>query len=180
MMDYWPNTDAVSWFAQEIFPLVRMEVPAAEFFVVGARPTSHVMALRQIDGVHVTGAVPDVRPYLAGADAVVAPLRVARGIQNKVLEGMSMARPVIATTQAMEGIAARHGEQVLIAGDMNEFVRFTVATLLGREHDDLGARARSFVLANHDWTANLRVLNKIIDGKDVHAASLPQATADEG
>ncbi|HEY9145132.1 MAG TPA: TIGR03087 family PEP-CTERM/XrtA system glycosyltransferase, partial [Thiobacillus sp.] len=93
-MDYWPNVDAVSWFAERVFPAVREAMPAAQFTIVGSRPTEAVLALARQPGVVVTGSVPDVRPYLAHAACAVAPLRIARGIQNKVLEAMAMARPV--------------------------------------------------------------------------------------
>src|SRR3954447_13488802 len=85
-MDYWANVDAVDWFSRAIFPKVRMRFPKAEFFIVGARPNPVVKALAKLPGITVTGSVPDVRPYLAWASLAVAPLRIARGIQNKVLE----------------------------------------------------------------------------------------------
>lgn len=103
-MDYWPNSDAVVWFAQEVFGLIRRADPQAEFWVVGSNPSKDVNALQSIDGVKVTGRVPDVRPYLAHSGAVVAPLRVARGTQNKVLEAYAMARPVLLTSAAANGL----------------------------------------------------------------------------
>ena len=105
-MDYPPNVDAVVWFASEILPLIRASLPAAQFHVVGGNPNTQVLNLARIDGVFVSGRVPDVRPYIAHATASVAPMRIARGIQNKVLEAMAMARPVVLTAAALEGIAA--------------------------------------------------------------------------
>ncbi|MBV9811531.1 MAG: TIGR03087 family PEP-CTERM/XrtA system glycosyltransferase, partial [Acetobacteraceae bacterium] len=96
-MDYWPNIDAVGWFAREVLPLVREQRHGAHFTVVGANPSAEVQALRS-PAVTVTGSVPDVRPYLAHCDVAVAPLRVARGVQNKVLEAMSMGCIVVART----------------------------------------------------------------------------------
>ena len=93
-MDYPPNVDAVAWFATEILPMIRRTVPAAQFYIVGTCPNATVKRLVQLKGVFVTGRVRDVRPYVAHATAVVAPMRIARGIQNKVLEAMSMGRPV--------------------------------------------------------------------------------------
>src|SRR5690606_27573193 len=84
-MDYWPNVDAVAWFAETVFPLVRLKVHAVEFWIVGSNPDARVKALERRPGVRVTGRVADVRPYLAHASVAVAPLRVARGTQNKVL-----------------------------------------------------------------------------------------------
>jgi sugar transferase (PEP-CTERM/EpsH1 system associated) len=103
-MDYWPNGDAVCWFATEVFGLIRHAVPDAEFWVVGSNPSRQVANLAAMPGVVVTGRVPDVRPYLAHAAAVVAPLRVARGTQNKVLEAFAMARRVVLTTAAANGL----------------------------------------------------------------------------
>jgi hypothetical protein len=103
-MDYWANVDAVGWFACEVFPRVRSSFPQARFYIVGARPARAVRDLARLPGVRVTGAVPDIRPYLAHSRAAVAPLRIARGVQNKVLEAMAMARPVVASPQAVAGI----------------------------------------------------------------------------
>ena len=90
-MDYWPNVDAVTWFARDVLPTIATQRPRARFYIVGIAPTPAVQALAQDPRVVVTGRVPDVRPYLKHARVVVAPLRVARGIQNKVLEAMAMA-----------------------------------------------------------------------------------------
>ncbi|HEV8128610.1 MAG TPA: glycosyltransferase, partial [Candidatus Eisenbacteria bacterium] len=109
LMDYFPNVDGVRHFCAEIFPRVRAEVPDARFVIVGRNPVRSVRALARLPGVSVTGAVPDVRPYLASAAVSVAPLRVARGIQNKILEAMAMALPVVATSAAFEGVGAPKG-----------------------------------------------------------------------
>ncbi len=93
-MDYPPNVDAVAWFATEILPTIRRTVPAAQFYIVGSCPSVTVKRLARLEGVFVTGRVHDVRPYVAHATAAVAPMRIARGIQNKVLEAMSMGKPV--------------------------------------------------------------------------------------
>ena len=105
-MDYWPNADAVTWFAAEVLPLIRDRMPGAQFHIVGANPGPDVLRLGNQRGVHVTGRVPDVRPYVAHADVSVAPLRMARGVQNKVLEAMALGRPVVASPQAFEGVRA--------------------------------------------------------------------------
>ena len=101
-MDYRPNVGAVVWFANEIFPRIRAEQAGATFTIVGSKPAKEVAALENRDGITVTGRVADVRPYLAHADVVVAPMRIARGIQNKILEGMAMAKPVVPATPAPE------------------------------------------------------------------------------
>lgn len=162
MMDYWPNVDAVSWFAKEILPLVRMRHGDAIFQIVGARPTAIVTALGALKGVEVTGGVPDVRPYVAAASVVVAPLRIARGIQNKVLEGMAMARPVVTTPGALEGINAVHGRDVLVGETPGELAEAVLSVLEGRSMDGLGAAARAFVVANHEWATNLQKLDDLM------------------
>ena len=107
-MDYPPNVDAVTWFATEILPIVRRTLPNARFHIVGHSPAESVRRLTSIEGVFVTGRVDDVRPYVAHATAAVAPMRIARGIQNKVLEAMSLGRPVVVTSGALEEIGRAH------------------------------------------------------------------------
>jgi sugar transferase (PEP-CTERM/EpsH1 system associated) len=99
VMDYYPNIDAVRWFASEVLPQLRRRDPGLEFLIVGRSPARAVRRLHGTGGVTVTGGVPDVRPYLAAARAVVAPLRLARGIQNKVLEALAMDKPVLASPE---------------------------------------------------------------------------------
>jgi sugar transferase (PEP-CTERM/EpsH1 system associated) len=160
-MDYWPNVDAVQWFAQEIFPTVRAQHPHAHFYIVGARPSPQVQALASLPGVHVTGTVADVRPYLAHAGIAVAPLRVARGIQNKVLEAMAMAKCVIVSPQALEGIDAVAGRELMVAENAEQFSTMT-AGLLGRS-STLGMHAREKVVAIYGWSNKLAVLDTLLD-----------------
>jgi sugar transferase (PEP-CTERM/EpsH1 system associated) len=159
-MDYWPNVDAVSWFAERIFPAIREAVPAAQFTIVGSRPTEAVLALARQPGVVVTGSVPDVRPYLAHAVCAVAPLRIARGIQNKVLEAMAMARPVVVTAQAAEGIRAEAGRDFLLAQDEAGLAGAVIAQLHARAANPL---ARDCILAHYDWTRNVSMVNDLFD-----------------
>ncbi len=119
-MDYWPNIDAVSWFANDILPALRRTRPALRFHIVGRNPAPAVRALAG-DHIHVTGTVPDVRPYLQHAAAVVAPLRLARGIQNKILEAMAMGRPVVTTTDCAAALVAQPGVDLLVADDAAGF-----------------------------------------------------------
>ena len=159
-MDYWPNVDAVSGFAERIFPAVRKAVPAAQFTVVGSHPTDAVRALARQPGVVVTGSVADVRPYLAHAACAVAPLRIARGVQNKVLEAMAMARPVVATAQAAEGIRAEAGRDFLLAQDEAGFAAAVVAQLRSRAPNRL---ARDGILAHYDWARNVSAIDALLD-----------------
>ncbi len=162
-MDYWPNIDAVQWFAREVLPGVRAERPDAVFYIVGSRPAPEVQALAAQPGVRVTGTVPDVRPYLAHASAAVAPLRIARGIQNKVLEAMAMAKPVVVTPQALEGIAARPGAEVLLAGHARDFIA-ALLRQLAQPDAAVGARARENVLSHYAWSAHLAGVDALLDG----------------
>ncbi|HCY63341.1 MAG TPA: TIGR03087 family PEP-CTERM/XrtA system glycosyltransferase [Oxalobacteraceae bacterium] len=161
-MDYWPNIDAVQWFAAEVFPQVRAQRPNAVFYIVGSRPALQVEALAAHPGIRVTGTVPDVRPYLAHAHAAVAPLRIARGIQNKVLEAMAMARPVVVSSQALEGISARPGEEVLLAKDAQDFIG-TLIRHLGKPDAGLGSRAREKVLTHYSWPAHLAAVDALLE-----------------
>jgi sugar transferase (PEP-CTERM/EpsH1 system associated) len=153
-MQYRPNVDAVIWFATEVMPRLRSRGADAHFWIVGAAPTSSVQALAKRAGVHVTGQVADTRPYLAHAAAVVCPLRIARGIQNKVLEAMAMGKPVIASPGAFEGVCATAGRDLLIADGAAAFCTAIEAVLAGA-HPDLGAHARVAMEAHYDWAVTL-------------------------
>jgi sugar transferase (PEP-CTERM/EpsH1 system associated) len=161
-MDYWPNIDAVVWFAHEVFPAVYARFPQACFYIVGGRPAPSVQQLAQIPGVKVTGRVPDVRGYLAHANMAVAPLRIARGLQNKVLEAMAMAKPVVASRQAAEGICAEAGKDLIVASDAVAF-QDAIASLLVGGTQQMGEAARSRVMADYDWQNTLSKLNVLLD-----------------
>lgn len=164
-MDYWPNIDAVQWFAQAIFPEILARQPQARFVIVGARPAAQVQALAQLPGVSVTGTVPDIRPYLAHARCAVAPLRIARGIQNKVLEAMSMGIPVLATPQAFEGISATPGRDLLVADGASALAEAAL-TLLQEPRDPalaLGAEGRRLIERQYAWRQQLAVLDTLME-----------------
>ncbi|MDP2252846.1 MAG: TIGR03087 family PEP-CTERM/XrtA system glycosyltransferase, partial [Thiobacillus sp.] len=165
-MDYWPNIDAVSWFAERIFPAVRAAVPAAQFTIVGSRPGEAVRALARQPGVAVTGGVPDVRPWLAHAACAVAPLRIARGVQNKVLEAMAMARPIVASAQAAEGIRAEAGRDFVLAQGEAEFAHAVVARL---QAVSSAAPARDCILAHYDWARNLGAIDPLFEAASAAA-----------
>ncbi|VVT16155.1 TIGR03087 family PEP-CTERM/XrtA system glycosyltransferase [Erythrobacter sp. EC-HK427] len=155
-MDYAPNIAAVARFAQGILPRIRKAHPLAEFHIVGRAPTAEVSRLGERDGVTVWGAVPDVRPFLAAATIVTAPLTIARGVQNKVLEAMAMARCVLVSPEAATGIDAKHGAQFVI-GDTDHALATHALHLLDRpaEREAIGAAARSFVQSQMSWPAML-------------------------
>lgn len=162
-MDYRPNIDAVRWFATVILPLVRQRHRAARFAVVGRAPTDEVRALAKLPGVTVTGEVPDVRPWLAAADAMVAPLLLARGVQNKLLEAMAMARPVVASAAAATGIDAIPGEHLLVAEGAE-----AMADAVGMLFNDraaaasMGQAARARMIARYGWDARLAPLGELL------------------
>jgi glycosyltransferase involved in cell wall biosynthesis len=152
-MDYAPNIAAVEWMIEHIMPALRRRYARARFHIVGRAPTAALKAKHGQDGVRVWGEVPDVRPYLKSADLVVAPLMIARGVQNKVLEAMAMARPVVLTPGAATGIAASDGEHfaVVLADPAAMLAR--IENLLadpGRARM-MGAAARRFVLEKMSW-----------------------------
>ena len=165
-MDYWPNVDAVCWCVQEMLPALRKRWPGLTFYIVGRSPTPAVLALAG-DGVVVTGTVPDVRPYLQYAAAVVAPLRLARGIQNKILEAMAMARPVVAARSCVQAIDATEGAELIAADAAEDFVREVDALLSQPERASaIGRAGRTRVLQAYSWDAHLRKIDRFIPAEN--------------
>lgn len=163
-MDYRPNIEAVSWFAQSVLPHVRLRHPDAQFAIVGRKPDAVVQALAKIEGVTVIGEVPDVRPWLAAAAVVVAPLKLARGVQNKVLEAMAMARPVVASTAAATGID--HGGTIELGEDVRGMADAVNALLDDPNRGaELGKAARRRVIDLYGWDAKLAALDDIMGFK---------------
>jgi sugar transferase (PEP-CTERM/EpsH1 system associated) len=163
-MDYWANADAVTWFARRVFPEIRARIPAARFYIVGSRPTKEVLRLGDVAGVCVTGAVPDIRPYLAHAHVAVAPLRIARGVQNKVLEAMAMGRPVLASPQAMDGIRVFPGVELLVTDIPEEMAQRAIALLTEGDRGQTGQQRRECVLHHYNWTTNLQRIGRMLEG----------------
>lgn len=172
MMDYWPNVDAVVWFAKRVLPWIRTVVPEARFAIVGMNPSHVVRRLAAEPGVIVTGAVPDTRPYLAHARVVVAPLRVARGIQNKVLEAMAMAKPVVVTSACLQGVLATPDAEIAVADAPREFAECVLRLLDPSAGKSMGERARVRVLSDYNWQRNLAPL--------LQAIGQPHGYADPG
>ena len=160
-MNYWPNIDAVTWYAKAVLPLVRQKHVSANFYIVGGTPSRTVLRLRSIPGVVVTGRVSDVRPFLAHADVVVAPLRIARGIQNKILEAMAMARPIVATPEGFEGLRAIPGRDLLVAKTPEAIAR-CITDVLENRYPNLGAGGRKAVEQHHDWQFTLKGLDSLL------------------
>ena len=166
-MDYRPNVEAVHSFAAQAMPVIRAHRPDARFAIVGRNPTAEVEALASADpSVIVTGGVDDVRGWLAAADIVVAPLRIARGVQNKVLEAMAMARPVVASVQAAEGISAERGRDLLVGRDAAEEAALVLDLLAAPERARaMGLAARARVIDAYGWDAAMAPLAQML-GRD--------------
>lgn len=163
VMDYFPNVDAVQYFCREIFPLVRAVLPEVHFYIVGRNPTRPVRKLGREPQVTVTGSVPDVRPYLAMAEVVVAPLRIARGIQNKILEAMAFGVPVVGTPTAFQGLEATGAAGVRVADDPREFARELLALLKDPEwRRRCGLQARYYVQRYHRWQDHGTRLSRLL------------------
>ena len=160
-MDYWPNADAVTWFARETMPAIRGTFEKARFWIVGANPGPDVRTLAALPGVHVTGRVDDVRPYVTHADVVVCPLRIARGIQNKVLEAAAMGRPIVATPAAFEGVRAAAGTDLLVADTPAAFAE-AITRIVGGQEPALGSAARAAMERGYAWDRVLRPLDALI------------------
>lgn len=154
-MDYWPNVDAVKWFVSEVMPKLRTHHSNICFHIVGRKPGNDVLGLACPD-VKVTGTVPDVRPYLQFADVVVAPLRVARGVQNKILEAMAMGRPVVSARSCVDVIHANPGKDILAANQIEDYVD-SILQLLNQPFDaaQMGRAARATVVQHYSWPTNL-------------------------
>ncbi len=169
-MDYRPNIEAVTWFARDILPQIRAQHPTARFAIVGRAPTPAVQALAD-DAITVTGAVDDVRGWLAAADVCVAPLKLARGVQNKVLEAMAMARPVVASAAAAEGID--HAGTIRVAADATDFAAQVCAVLDAPVAAvELGQAARAQVLRRYGWDARLAPLDALFGFEDSDRTAL--------
>jgi sugar transferase (PEP-CTERM/EpsH1 system associated) len=161
-MDYLPNIDAVEYFAEDILPHVHERHPELKFVIAGRNPTRRVRKLGSRPGVVVTGAVPEVEKYLAGSTAVVAPFRIAQGIQNKVLEALAADKPIVSTPGPAAAIAAKHGETLLIADTPEEFAKAVVALLEDPALYYRFSKGAEFVRKNFSWHENLSHLEQLL------------------
>ncbi|NTV70726.1 MAG: TIGR03087 family PEP-CTERM/XrtA system glycosyltransferase [Azonexaceae bacterium] len=161
-MDYLPNIDAVRWFVADMLPSLREQWPQLRFHIVGRSPTPEILALAG-ENVRVTGTVPDVRPYLQHASVVVAPLRIARGIQNKILEAMAMARPVVASSDCAAAVDAVFGQELKTATTPADFIAEIGTMLQDAERcAAIGKAARQRVLARYSWEAHLSSIDQYL------------------
>jgi sugar transferase (PEP-CTERM/EpsH1 system associated) len=170
VLDYAPNIDGLDWFLREVFPPLRLLNPQARLLIVGRNPTATVRAFTRYAGVQVIGSVPDMRPHLAHASVAIVPLRIARGIQNKVLEAMACNKPVVCSPQAAQGIQATHRRHLMIANDPRQWIE-SLHHLLGNTtaRRRLGASARELVEQRYTWEQQLRPMIQWIADRDTLA-----------
>jgi polysaccharide biosynthesis protein PslH len=162
-LDYSPNVDGAAWFCREVWPDVLRRHPGATISLVGRRPVPEILRLARLPGVEVVGQVPDVRPYLERAAVVVAPLRIARGVQCKVLEAMAMGKAIVASPPALAGLDAEPGMHLVAASSPYEWSR-RVSDLLADPdlRQRLGAAGRRFVEDRHRWEDCLKPLADLL------------------
>ncbi|MBK6472961.1 MAG: TIGR03087 family PEP-CTERM/XrtA system glycosyltransferase [Betaproteobacteria bacterium] len=179
-MDYWPNVDAVTWFAGQALPQLRARWPRLRLHIVGRAPTPAVRALAADPsaGVVVSGTVPDVRPYLQHAAVVVAPLRLARGIQNKILEAMAMGKPVVAATPCVDALDVQSGREILDAAEPDEYVQVIDRLLRAASAAAaIGVAARLCVQQRYTWASHLAALDRqLAELGRLSARAVPRST----
>ena len=164
-MDYHPTVDAVCWFVRHCWPMIRTQHPGVRFRIVGRSPTPAVYKLGSKPGVEVVGAVDDATEAVRGFDVSVAPLRLARGLQNKVLEAMAASRAVVLTSAAAEGIAAQHQREYLVADNADDFACAVLDLLYNPERRvRLGGTARAFVARHHRWEREMTKFELLVTG----------------
>jgi sugar transferase (PEP-CTERM/EpsH1 system associated) len=162
VMDYLPNIEGVKWFTERVFPKIQAQIPHVHLYVVGSRPSGEIRRL-QGPAITVTGYVQDVRDYVAGASVCIVPLRIARGVQNKVLEAMAMGKAVVSTPQAFEGLQAEAGKDILVAADEDAFAAATVELLRNPQRRcEIAAAARRCVEQHYGWDRNLSRLEELM------------------
>jgi len=163
VMDYAPNEDAALHFVEDIFPLVKAKRPQVQFWIVGSAPSARVKALTRISGIHVTGKVDDVRPYVRNATIFVSPLRVGSGVKNKILAAMAMEKAIVATPLSIDGLDLADNREVLLAQDSQSFADKVVRLLVDPEEiRRLGTNGLACVRSKYSWGAMAKSLENAI------------------
>jgi sugar transferase (PEP-CTERM/EpsH1 system associated) len=162
-MDYFPNIDAVNFFARKVLPIVRLAVPDARFFIVGSNPSRQVRILKSLPGVTVTGTVEDVRPYFADARVAVVPVKISQGIQNKILEALASGLPVVGTKAALDGMASTKDLPVVEANDAQAFAENVIKFLNRPLTCDQVEKCRRLLQLNCDWDTNLSAFDRLFE-----------------
>jgi len=180
-LDYRPNVDGIAWFCHEVWPKVRRLLPDAEIHLVGRRPALAVRRLGRLPGVILVGQVPDVRPFLAKAAVSIVPLQIARGVQNKILEAMAMAKATVVSPCCMKGLRAQVGSQLLVASSADEWTQTLVNLLQDQAlRLRLGKAAREYVVHHHRWERCLAPLDSLLELPPTSAPSPPPAATNAG
>ena len=163
-MEYYPNVEACDWFAKSVTPQLRRRWPDLEFFIVGRNPARAVRNLAKLPGVVVTGGVPDVRPYLACARSVVAPLKIARGIQNKVLEALAMGKLVHASPAVAKTFGAALPKGVLVCASEADYAREISAVAGTLSSAD--PETRQSVKSRFSWSHSLELITAEMESQE--------------
>ncbi len=162
-MDYHANIDGVCWFCQDVLPVLKETFDSLQFYIVGRNPAPAVKKLETLPGVHVIGNVEDIRPWYQKANVCVVPLRLARGVQNKVLEAMAMGRAVVTTSKANAGIRAIDGDHLMLAESVDDFANGVTILLQDTEkRKQLEENARQFVIEKYDWGKNMKIFDNLL------------------
>ena len=163
-MDYYPNQQAMIEFCREVLPVLRERVPEIKLSIIGAEPSAEIRALGNLPAVTVTGTVPDIRPLVRRCALTVAPLNIARGTQNKMLESMAMGVPVICSPIALRGVDAEDGKHLLSASSPRDYADAVVSVLSNpARRAELSAACRERMIARHNWNGSLRRMEGLID-----------------
>jgi polysaccharide biosynthesis protein PslH len=163
-MDYYPNIDAVLYFARQCWPRIRTQVPTATWQIVGKNPPKEVRRLEEVPGVTVTGSVVDVRPYLAQAAVAIAPILIASGTRLKILEAFAMRKAVVSTALGCEGLAVEGGKHLLVRDEPEGLVQAIVGLLSSpQQRQALGAAGRALVEAEYSWERCGRRLLQVLE-----------------
>ena len=162
-MDYFPNIDGIHYFAKDIFPIIRDRKPDVELRIIGSNPVKSVRELAKLPNISVTGHVPDVRHHLKDAALSIAPLRIARGTQNKILESMASGLPVVATPEAVKGVQATPGLHLFVAEDSHKFAETAIDLLTNAQlRRTLSEAGRKQVEEAHVWPTSMKLVDELL------------------
>lgn len=165
VMDYAPNIDAVLWFIDNVWQDILTRWPDAQFIIAGMNPTDKIQALAKTQGITVTGFVQDIMPYFATATIFVAPFRIARGVQNKVLQAFACGIPVVSTPMGAEGIRCQQAESILLAQTPQEFIKHITSLCTDKAlYGQISAKALSIILEQYAWESILQPFEQVIAG----------------
>lgn len=161
-MDFRPNVDGVLWFYRQVLPRIRARVPQVHFYIVGQRPHRRLEPLTNDPAVTITGFVPHIQPYIAGATVYVVPLRMGGGTRLKLLEAMALGRAIVSTSLGCEGFPLTPGKHLLVGDEPAAFAQAVVALLRDPiRRASLGRAARAFAVEGYEWSAIVPHLEEV-------------------